>query len=241
MGARGHQGRVARVGGVLLVLATVVFTAGAIYKWVDKEGKVHYSDTPPPDVETQLVRPDAGPTLEQRTQAEQRARALADAQQALAGRAATHAAQEDTSEPLVMDPSLTVRRCADAMVQRETLDLQMPVYRRGGPGEFEYLADADRPAEKQKLDEAIRAYCGEDPAEASAVRQRFIELSLGRRPACIELRDELQERLLQGETSASEGVQRATARLRQFHCPVDVPVDDVWLAKEAYQLQAPRD
>ncbi|HET7203393.1 MAG TPA: DUF4124 domain-containing protein [Steroidobacteraceae bacterium] len=237
MSKRGRRGRVARIGGALLVLAAVVFTAGAIYKWVDKEGKVHYSDTPPPDAEAQLVRPDPAPTLEQRTQAQQRARALEDAQQA---QRATVAAREDASRPVAVDPSIAVRRCADALVQRRTLDLQTPVYRRSGPGEFEYLADADRAAEKQKLDEVVRIHCSDEPAQASAVRQRFLDLSLGRRPACIDLRDELQERLLRGETSATEGVQGILARLQQFRCPVDVPVDGVWLAKGDYQLQPPR-
>jgi hypothetical protein len=127
------------------------------------------------------------------------------------------------------------------MVQRMTLDLQMPVYRRQGPGDFQYLADADRPAEKQKLDAAIRTHCSDDPALTPLVRERFVELSLGRRPACVELRDELQERVLRGESSTSEGVQRVATRLQQFRCPDYVPVDGVWLAKKDYQLQAPRD
>jgi hypothetical protein len=239
MGERGQRWRVGRFGALLLI-ASLVFTAGAVYKWVDKEGRVHYSDQPPPGVDAQPVHVDPGPTLEQQTQARQRVQAVLEAQRAEAERAST-AAREQPVALVAEDPSLTAWRCADALAQRKTLDLQMPVYRRRGPGEFEYLADADRPAEKQKLDEAIGTYCSDDPAQAPLVQQRFVELSLGRRPACVELRDELQERVLRGETSTSEGVQRVATRLQQFRCPDSVPVDGVWLAKEHYQLQAPRD
>jgi hypothetical protein len=42
---------------VLIALALLGLNAHAeLNKWVDEEGKVHYSDTPPPDVKTQSVR-----------------------------------------------------------------------------------------------------------------------------------------------------------------------------------------
>lgn len=226
-------------GAVLLALTVTALTAGAVYKWVDKEGKVHYSDTPPPG-ESEVVRTEPGPTPEQRSQAQQRAEAIAEeVRRTEAARASADKPRQATAAE-TPDPALAARRCADAMVQRKTLELQSPVYRRSGPGNFEYLADADRPAEERRLDESIARYCSDDPAQAPLVRQRFVELSLGRRPACVELRDELEERVLRGESSASEGVQRVAARLQQFHCPDDVPVDGVWLSKHAYQLQPPR-
>lgn len=229
--------RVGRLATLAVGLAVVLLTVGAIYKWTDKEGKVHYSDTPPPG-EHQVVTVQPGPTAEQQVQARQRAQAIAETVQPDEAATSTAAAGSKPQEAIV-DPDRAARSCADAMVQRQTLDLQTPVYRRSGPGDFQYLADADRPAEKARLDAAIRTWCSDDPAQASAVRQRFVELSLGRRPRCIELRDELQDRVLRGETSASEGVRLAAARLRQFGC-LEVPIDGVWLAKQDYQLQAPR-
>lgn len=229
--------RVGRLATLAVGLAVVLLTVGAIYKWTDKEGKVHYSDTPPPG-EHHVVTVQPGPTAEQQAQARQRAQAIAETVQRNEAGKSTEAAGSKPQEAIV-DPDRAARSCADAMVQRQTLDLQTPVYRRSGPGDFQYLADADRPAEKARLDAAIRSWCSDDPAQASAVRQRFVELSLGRRPRCIELRDELQDRVLRGETLASEGVQLAAARLRQFGC-LEVPIDGVWLAKQDYQLQAPR-
>ncbi|MBM3391575.1 MAG: DUF4124 domain-containing protein [Betaproteobacteria bacterium] len=50
------------VGLCLLSLATLSFVAGAqpLYKWVDKNGKVHYSDQPPPKEIRKVEQPRLG-------------------------------------------------------------------------------------------------------------------------------------------------------------------------------------
>ena len=121
-----------------------------------------------------------------------------------------------------------------------TLDLQVPVYRRGPGGERIFLADSDRPAEKKSLDEAIAMYCSDDPAAVAAQRQRFLELSLGRRPACIELRDALDDLEARHARDSAEQVQRLTERLKTFNC-APVPIEQVWLSQQDYQLRAPPD
>ena len=46
---------------MIITLALISFNAHAdLSKWVDADGKVHYSDTPPPDVTTESVRNIAG-------------------------------------------------------------------------------------------------------------------------------------------------------------------------------------
>jgi hypothetical protein len=46
---------------LLATLALICLNAHAgLNKWVDAEGKVHYSDTPPPDAKTESVRSIAG-------------------------------------------------------------------------------------------------------------------------------------------------------------------------------------
>ncbi len=48
---------------VLVVLTSVSSAAGkhGIYKWVDDSGAVHYTQTPPPNRETQELKPAPGP------------------------------------------------------------------------------------------------------------------------------------------------------------------------------------
>jgi hypothetical protein len=55
----------------LLFLVLAFFAAGSeVYKWVDEEGVVHYSDTPPEDRQAAEVSIDQPPTEEARRQAE---------------------------------------------------------------------------------------------------------------------------------------------------------------------------
>jgi len=49
---------------LLLLAAALAFSVGVLaqtYKWVDKDGKVRYGDTPPPDAKAQRLRPPPGP------------------------------------------------------------------------------------------------------------------------------------------------------------------------------------
>jgi hypothetical protein len=228
---------------VIVLLVALLFVAGAVYKWVDKEGKVHYSDKPPPGQETQVVTVAPGPTAEQQMEAERRLQALKESAQAAAAAAAGEAArtqQQSAERSQMVEASLAVQVCADARVQRMTLDLQMPIYRRGRGGEREYLADADRPAEKKRMDEVIAEFCGDDPPARAAQQRRFLELSLGRRPACVELRDALDELRAKPARESAEQVQQLTERLNTYRC-YPVPIEQVWLAQQDYQLRAPPD
>ncbi len=225
----------------MAVLVALLFVVGAVYKWVDPEGKVHYSDKPPPGQATQTVTVAPGPTPEQRMQAAARLQALKEAAQpaAAASEAAPTQPQASQRSELV-EAALAVQVCADARVQRMTLDLQMPIYRRGKGSERVYLADADRPAEQKRLDATIAEFCSDDPAARAAQRQRFLELSLGRRPACIELRDVLDDLKAKPVRESAEQVEQLTERLNTYRC-YPVPIEQVWLAQQDYQLRAPPD
>ena len=140
----------------------------------------------------------------------------------------------------MVEAGLAVQVCADARVQRMTLDLRMPIYRRARGSERVYLADADRAAEKQRLDQAIAEFCSDDPAARTAQQRRFLELSLGRRPACVELRDALDELRAKPAHESAEQVQQLTEQLNTYRC-YPVPIEQVWLAQQGYQLRAPPD
>jgi hypothetical protein len=229
---------------LIALLVALFFVAGAVYKWVDDQGKVHYSDKPPPGREAQVVPLAPGPTTEQQAQAEQRLRAIREsAQREATTREAerVHETQQQAAQQSqTAAAALAVQICADARVQRMTLDLQVPVYRRGRGGGRTFMADADRPAAKKSLDETIATYCSDDPTAAAAQRQRFLELSLGRRPACIELHDALDDLEAKPARDSAEEIQRLTERLTTFNCS-PVPIEQVWLSQQDYQLRAPPD
>jgi hypothetical protein len=229
---------------LIALLVALLFVAGAVYKWVDDQGNVHYSDKPPPGREAQVVPLAPGPTPEQQAQAEQRLRAIhEEAQREATAREAKRMQdmqQQTARQSQAAAAALAVQVCADARVQRMTLDLQAPVYRRGPGGERVFMADADRPAAKKNLDETIATYCSDGPTAAAAQRQRFLELSLGRRPACIELRGALDDLEAKPARDSAEEIQRLTERLKTFNCS-PVPIEQVWLSQQDYQLRAPPD
>jgi hypothetical protein len=226
---------------LIALLVALLFAIGAVYKWVDKEGKVHYSDKPPPGQTAEAVTVAPGPTAEQQRQAQARLQALQESsQRETATRETERAQQQSAQRSEVLEAALAVQVCADAMAQRMTLDLQMPIYRRGGGSKRVYLADADRPAEKQRLDETIATFCSDDPAARAAQERRSLELSLGRRPVCVELRDALDELKARPARESAEQVRRLTERLDTYRC-YPVPIEQVWLAQQAYELRAPRD
>jgi len=58
---RAEMSRMSRVFYNLIRLGLMCFVAGnafaAMYKWVDEEGNTHYSERPPPGIETETIKP----------------------------------------------------------------------------------------------------------------------------------------------------------------------------------------
>jgi hypothetical protein len=64
---------------VIALLVALIFVVGVIYKWVDEQGKVHYSDKPPPGRESEVVTTSPGPTAEQQARAQRLLQAAREA------------------------------------------------------------------------------------------------------------------------------------------------------------------
>jgi hypothetical protein len=224
---------------LVALLVALLFVAGAVYKWVDEQGRTHYSDTPPAGREYEVVTTSPGPSAEQQAEARQRAQVTQESVQIdAARREAARAEQQSAQRSQEAGAELAVQVCADAQVQRMTLDLQTPVYRRVPGGERMFLADPERPAEKRRLDDVIARYCSDDPSARAAQRQRFLELSLGRRPPCVEVRDALVELKTRPARESAEAIERLTGQIKAWHC-YPVPVEGVWLALNDYTMRAP--
>ena len=50
---------------VVILLLTGVVASGAVYRWVDETGQVHFGDSPPPESDVQSVPVPEGPTEEE--------------------------------------------------------------------------------------------------------------------------------------------------------------------------------
>jgi ATPase subunit of ABC transporter with duplicated ATPase domains len=145
-----------------VILGSLSFSAMAaeLYKWVDENGVVHYSQTPPENAQTEEVEvqeqyPDTGPPAGASVYTElieqQKKRRELEQQ-----REAEEKANQDTRE---LEAARTVQDCARAIHALDTLRKQCPVFYDGAgflraacprqaysyyEGERTYVEDAER-------------------------------------------------------------------------------------------------
>jgi hypothetical protein len=172
--------------GVCLMTALLVVTLPAAdattYKWVDKQGQVHYSDTPPQDVAYEVVStpgrasaaPPPGAPLP-----------TPEPQRPAPAPPAT-AAAESTAGGATDDGA-----CVDALYQVALLNQQRPVFKLAADGSRRYLDDSDRPAELERLQRVRDANCAEEPGTRKSQEQRAGELMVALSRRCAEARDKL--------------------------------------------------
>lgn len=164
--------RFARAGDVMLrvlimlfILAIPFAAAAEVYKWVDENGVVHYSETPPPDRTTETVEVPEAPGTAPATEAE----GVYDA--AIAEMGARREQREslreqEAAERKAREEARTVneRACAEAIHYLATLKKQCPVFYDGAG----YLRAAC-PGTVYRYWEGERTYIDDDE------RQRLIE------------------------------------------------------------------
>jgi hypothetical protein len=152
---------------VLLLAGGLLAADSEVYKWVDEEGNVHYSDTPPENVESEEVHIDVapaagdGPTERLLKRAEQSRARLAEEREERA------AAMEAEKSQHAADS----QRCTYARQQMISLQQELPVYRDEAgkfrtlsqydvyEGRREYLDDRQRAAEILRVQQDIEQYC----------------------------------------------------------------------------------
>lgn len=164
----------------LLITLGCLFSAPSamakIYKWVDAQGNVHYTDEEPPDSAAQseqitiaVEEPSATPD-----EGELRRREYLKGAADLPDRRVKAAAQAQ-----VQNTANAAQLCQQARVHGEVLKLGMRVYRsdRGElrphwfpdsyQGERTYISDAERPAIIDANEAQLRAHCS-DPNDVGA-------------------------------------------------------------------------
>jgi hypothetical protein len=142
---------------ITVLLCTVMSAAFAqqVYKWVDKEGHVHYSQTPPSDkadhaksIDVTPQAPDpAGIRDAQNLEQEMQAR---DKQAATEKRQADAEAQKKVQQQ---------QRCNALKEELQILKLSGPVATVDANGKRTYLSDAQHAQKEQQLQSAIDKNC----------------------------------------------------------------------------------
>ena len=165
------------------VLAVALFAAllstlpalAQIYSWKDKDGKVHYGDTPPPTGEVNVIRgtpavkpapppaPDSaatpGATDTPTKQEPSRPPTLAEREQAFRERRAAEAEAQAKAEEEAARDAERGRFCEQARNQLGALQSGQRVSRFNAAGEREFLDDAARGAEIARLQQQVGEHC----------------------------------------------------------------------------------
>jgi hypothetical protein len=212
----------------LAVVLLAPWLLGTTYKWVDSQGQVHFTDTPPPQGTAYevIAAPHAPPVSA--PPAAMPAPAAAVAQPV----PVTAAAAPSAIAPDAAGASGDDARCVDALFQLQVLAGDWKVYRPGPGNDRTYLHDRDRPAEIERLSRERDASCSEDPAVLASQERRANELFQALSPACREAREKLQNMQRPTARSAPSDIEKQQAWIAA-RCP-DVSRDGVWLADWVY-------
>ncbi len=140
------------LGGLVLVAAPAV--QARIYKWVDDEGVVHYTQTPPPDRKAQPLRPRIAPVtpeqarerleaLRKRSQSERKNRELIEGE----------AKREQARERQMAE------NCRIARRNLEVLENSARVQAKDAAGNPFYLTEEARQAKMAQTRSQIEEFC----------------------------------------------------------------------------------
>lgn len=170
------------VGLVALLAGLAMPIAGAdTYKWVDKQGQVHYTDTPPAGVPYEVIAAPRAPG------APLPARPPSTATPPPLSAAPANPAPISPA----VDAAAQDRACVDALYQITLLNERRPVFKQAADGSRRYIEDAERPAELARLLGVRDQACSDDPATRRSQEQGAQQLMFAMSPGCAEARDKL--------------------------------------------------
>lgn len=152
---------------VLIFGVALAFAASAsaqLYRWVDKDGRVRYGDTPPPGAKTTTLRAPAGQAAP--AEADPAAKGapkgpLTPAQQEQEFRKRQIEAQKarDKADQASKEAETKRENCARARQALASLESGQRIARTNAQGERYFLEDDARAAETERARQMVRDWC----------------------------------------------------------------------------------
>ncbi len=140
-------------GGVVLLACLSAPVMAEIYKWVDAEGNVHYTQNPPPDgVEAALIKPPP------RVDAAAAEEALKEKLEGIDSRADARRKQAAEQQQADAKMKARERRCADAKRRRDSYRAPR-VNAIAKDGTYTRLPEEQRLSELKKTNDYISEHC----------------------------------------------------------------------------------
>jgi hypothetical protein len=228
---RARDGWTARAG-LLCTFALIAATpclAGEAYKWVDEQGQVHYSDTPPAGTAYEIVPGPPHPPVTPRS-------ATPSASVAPEPAPAREAQRVGVPAPT---PAADDGKCVDALYQIALLSEKRRVFKPGPGGTREYIDDADRPAEIERLSRERDENCSNDPETRKSQDVRADRLMEALSPDCQSAREKLLDMQSPSTRTPPSEIERQRVYLEE-HCP-GPDRTDLWMADWMFvNLRKPR-
>jgi hypothetical protein len=151
----------------ILILAIAAFTAPALaqqYKWVDKNGRIGYGDTPPAGAKVTLLKGPSGPAAPAaKADAKEAPKGpLTPAQQDAAFRKRQQEAEKarELQAKRAEEAQAKQQNCANAQAQLRALESGQRIVRTDAKGERYYIEDAQRASETAQASKAVGDWCG---------------------------------------------------------------------------------
>ena len=143
-----------------ICLITISFHAhAALNKWVDAEGKIHYSDTPPSDVKANRVRTYTAPDSISPNTGEAEPKSLAEKEadwkksQKSKEEAEKKAAQEKENA------AIKQKNCESARKNLATLENSPSIVTYDDKGNRAFMDDASRKQSTEEARKAVSSFC----------------------------------------------------------------------------------
>ncbi len=135
----------------LLLTFSLNAYAAEIYKWMDEEGKIHYSQTPPDGVEAEAIKPD-------RTQARPLTQEFTIKQPGVQGEVDVKDMKDDSGEVTVIDTDKLETYCAE---QRRNLSVLQNTRRISvmEDGKSTNISYKDKEQKIQNIQKNLQEYC----------------------------------------------------------------------------------
>ena len=209
----GTFGRGAGLITLLVGLAIPVADADT-YKWVDKQGQVHYTDSPPAGVPYDVIAAPRAPAAPVPARAPSTSTPI---------RTEAEPAEPVPTAPVV-DAAAQDRACVDALYQVTLLNQRRPVFKQAADGSRRYIEDAERPAELARLQRVRDQACSDDPATRRPQEQRADQLMIALSRRCAEARDKLANYEDPETHTPADQIARQRAFVEQY-CRGDERID----------------
>jgi hypothetical protein len=138
------------------LLAISAAASADVYRWVDAQGRVHYSDRPVENAELVSIasRPTNREAVAARTEAESTQRAQ------VASREAQQRSEQATANAVEQDVQKSRdEQCKEAQARYKTAIESQRLYRVGKDGERQYLTDAELTETRVNSKKAVDELC----------------------------------------------------------------------------------